>query len=163
MISFRTDIGKNKYNTKKTSRRWKAIIALNICLAVLCAATFVASAFTVRANAANYDTEKTAAEEWYHISDDGKTLSVHLDGSVHGYEWKYGLSNSYIREMRFMEITDEERADDQEYEWNVHFTSDPTETGDVILTLQCIKNQESGSIDTRTIPLHVQNGILTLN
>ena len=159
MISFRTDI-KQKREIK--ANRLKTLVLVNLCLALLCIAAFGTSAFVVRANAANYETEKKTASGWYEIDDDGHTLSVHLDGNIKGYEWKYGLSNSKLRELRFMETPDELRKLDKNYDWSAHFTSYPDATGDVILTFQYISGQDSKSIDTRTIPVHIENGIISL-
>ena len=159
MISFRTDI-KQKKEIKLN--RLKTLVLVNLCLALLCAAAFGTSAFVVRANAANYETEKKTTSGWYEIDDDGHTLSVHLDGNIKGYEWKYGLSNSNLRELCFMETSEDLKKLDKNYDWSAHFTSYPGINGDVVLTLQYISNQDSKSIDTRTIPVHIEDGIISL-
>ncbi len=159
MISFRTDI-QQKRDSK--AGRLKSLVLVNLCLALLCIATFGTSAFVVRANAANYETEKKTTAGWYGIDDDGRTLSVHLDGNIKGYEWKYGLSNSKLRELRFMETSEEQRKLDKNYDWSAHFTSYPDVDGDVILTLQYISDSDSKSIDTRTILVHIEDGIISL-
>lgn len=161
MISFRTDISSTKKHTKKHGR-WKALIALNICLAVMCAVVFGFSAFAVRANAANYDAEKVKSTEWYTISDDGRTIDIHLDGNLSGYQWKYGLSNDTLRELRHTELTDDQKESDLNYDWSAHFTTDSAVSGDVVITLQYVLNSESGSADTRTIPLHIDKGRMAL-
>ncbi|MDO4939919.1 MAG: hypothetical protein Q4E54_08190 [Lachnospiraceae bacterium] len=158
MISFRTDIKQNK-NAK--AGKLKTLILLNLCLALLCAAAFGTSAFVVRANAANYETERAVNSEWFLIEDEGRTLTIHLDGNIRGYEWKYGLSNSNLRELRFMETSPEQKKEDKKYDWSTHLTSYPDITGDITVTLQYVQNQDSKSIDTRMIPLHIEKGIIT--
>lgn len=162
MISFRTD--KQHKNTDKLTRsnRWKVLITINVCLAIMCAAVFGISAFTVRANAAYYSEEKSLSTDWYEVADDGRTLNIHLDNEMNGYTWRYGISNDKIRELTFFEMTDDLQTWDQKYDWNAHFTSESDISGDVVLTLQYVLNGETNSIDTRTIPVHIDNGIISL-
>ena len=159
MISFRTD-----QHHKKISKaaRWKALITVNVCLVIMCALVFGASAFVVRANAANYTDEKVLSYSWYDLSEDGRILNLHLDNEMNGYFWKYGTSNEAIRELTFLEMTDAIRNNDESYDWNAHFTPESNASGDVVLTLQHVLDGNTESIDTRTLSIHVEDGVMSL-
>ncbi|MDO4939245.1 MAG: hypothetical protein Q4E54_04710 [Lachnospiraceae bacterium] len=162
MISFRTD-KKEEKNKKTASTGLKILVVINLCLAVLCAAVFGVTAFVFPADAAGYNPSHTAHDDWYEISKDGQTLGIHLDSNLTGYKWKYGLSNNLIREKHSPESGSEEQSFDKSYSCNMYFTADSALSGDTVITLQYICNQEFSPEDTRVISVHVEDGKLTCN
>ncbi len=100
MISFRTDIKNGKY-VETSDGKWKALLAINLCLIIMCAAVFAVSSFVVRANAADFSTQKISSADWYDVAEDGRTLNVYLNDNLSGYEWIYGTSNNLVRETLF--------------------------------------------------------------
>ena len=160
MISFRTDIKNGKY-IETSDSKWKTLIAINICLIIMCAAVFAVSSFVVRANAADFSTRKISSAEWYDVAEDGSTLDVFLDGNLQGYEWIYGTSNNLVREKHFIESSSD-RVPDNSHDYNFRFISDPSYSGDTVITLQYVKDPGSKPADIRTIPVHVENGVMTV-
>ena len=160
MISFRTDIKNGKY-IETSDSKWKTLIAINICLIIMCAAVFAVSSFVVRANAADFSTRKISSAECYDVAEDGSTLDVYLDGNLSGYKWIYGTSNNLLREKHFIESSSERITDDS-HDYRFRFVSDASCSGDTVITLQYVKDQGSKPTDTRTIPVHVENGIITV-
>lgn len=160
MISFRTDIKNGKY-IETSDSKWKALIAINICLIIMCAAVFAVSSFIVRANAADFSTRKISSAECYDVAEDGSTLNVYLDGNLSGYKWIYGTSNNLVREKLFFELSSD-RVPENSHDYRFRFVSDASCSGDTVITLQYVKDQGSKPADTRTIPVHVENGVITV-
>lgn len=155
MISFRTE---HEHNPN----RWKILLVINIVLVLMCAAAFTASAFVVRADAANYEVE-IEEDDWYSIDEDGSHIHVHLRNELEGYQWKYGLSSEKVHEVRAFELPDEYRQQNSEGEWNVHFIpADGMSNGSVTITFIYINGMDSSSIDTRHLYVHFRDGKMVL-
>lgn len=155
MISFRTEHNSNP-------NRWKILLIINIVLVLMCAAAFTASAFVVRADAANYDVE-IEEDDWYSIDEDGSHIHVHLRNELNGYQWKYGLSSEDIHELHSFELPDEYRDQNISGEWNVHFVlEDVSANGQVTITFIYINGMDSRSIDTRHLYVRFKDGKMVL-
>jgi len=140
-------------------RRWKLLAAINLCLVILCGATFGANALTARADTA---AEKTsAAEQWYEIDEEGEVLSIYLHNHVSGYDWRYGLSNDKLRQLHGHEIKEDDLDEEKSEAWRLYLVP-RDEDGDVEITFVCVKDSESDSIDTRTLKIRVKEGKLQL-
>lgn len=147
--------------TSKTKKKsWIGLAIVNLCLVFLCTAAFVANAFVLRADAANYSTEELAVEEWYEVN--GSELSVYLDNRFDGYAWKYGLSNDNVREVYSFELEDGSFSNNAEGKWNVHFIPNEIRDGDVIITFVYVVDSDSKAVETRQLKVHIRNGKMTV-
>lgn len=151
-----------KTKSKSKSKSWLGLAIVNLCLVLLCGTAFGASAFILRADAADYEKQELAAEEWFVVEPDGSELTVHLKNRLDGYAWKYGLSNDTVREVYRFELTEEEIEHEVEDEWNVHFIPNDGYEGEVTITFVYIPDSESNSIDTRPLRLNVKDGKITV-
>ena len=155
MISFRTEHENNP-------NRLRILLIINIVLVLMCAAAFTASAFIVRADAANYDVQ-VEEDDWFSIDEDGEHIHVHLQNELDGYQWKYGLSSDRLHELRSFELPDEYMEQNENNEWNVHFVPvDGSKDGIVTVTFIYINGMDSSSIDTRHLYVHLKDGKMSL-
>gem|GEM_PF-5155277 len=154
-----------KRGTAGKLNRWMIPALVNLCLAVVCTATFGAGALSARADTSVTDdkiSDAADAGEWYQISDDGEVLLVTLGNHVRDYCWRYGSSNEKLRQLHDYEIRRVVFNTPEPDTWNLYLTPRDEEEGDVTVTFVYVRDAESDSIDTRTITVCIRDGKMTI-